>query len=201
MTNEESLRANQIKARGALIGLAALFFLPLLGSFWLYYIGGWRPAGSTNHGELLSPVRQLSELRLQQQGGEPLDAEALLGKWTFVYIDSGDCDETCRNALWVIRQTRLLLAQDMDRVNRIFVAESACCDRDFLDSEHPGLMVVTPDPLAGETALAQFPRDPAVPYAYIVDPLGNLVMRFDTRENPKGLLGDVKKLLKLSHIG
>ena len=34
-----------------------------------------------------------------------------------------------------------------------------------------------------------------------VDPLGNLMMRWDTRENPKGLLSDMKKLLKLSHIG
>ena len=36
---------------------------------------------------------------------------------------------------------------------------------------------------------------------FIIDPLGNLVMRYDARENPKGLLDDLKKLLKLSHIG
>jgi hypothetical protein len=41
-------------------------------------------------------------------------------------------------------------------------------------------------------------REPSI---YVVDPLGNLMMRFDARENPKGLLSDMKKLLKLSHIG
>jgi hypothetical protein len=36
---------------------------------------------------------------------------------------------------------------------------------------------------------------------FIVDPLGNLMMRYDVRQNPKGLLQDLKKLLSLSHIG
>jgi hypothetical protein len=36
---------------------------------------------------------------------------------------------------------------------------------------------------------------------FVVDPLQNIVLRFDARENPKGLLDDLKKLLKLSHIG
>lgn len=201
MTSETNTSTDRAKSRGALIALAALFFLPLLGSFWLYYIGGWRPAGSTNNGELISPVRQLSEIRLQKLDGTPLDAESFSGKWTFVYIDAGNCDETCRNALWAIRQTRLLLAQDMDRVNRVFVAETACCDREFLAAEHPGLQVVEPSPLGGAASLAVFPREAGVPYVYIVDPLGNLIMRFDTRQNPKGLLVDIEKLLKLSHIG
>ena len=61
--------------------------------------------------------------------------------------------------------------------------------------------MITAETDAAREWLSQFPRDPAIPYVYIVDPLGNLMMRFDTRENPKGLLKDLEKLLKLSHIG
>jgi hypothetical protein len=95
----------------------------------------------------------------------------------------------------------LLLAEDMDRVQRVFIADEDCCNDEFLKREHAGLEVITAEDSATSEWLGQFPRDPAVPYVYIVDPLGNLMMRFDTRENPKGLLKDLEKLLKLSHIG
>ena len=40
------------------------------------------------------------------------------------------------------------------------------------------------------------PRD-----VYVVDPLGNLVMRFPSGSDRKGLIKDLDKLLRLSHIG
>ena len=101
------------KGRGALIGLAALFFLPLLGAFWLYYAGGWRPAGATNYGELISPARPLIATTLLNMDGIVASPELFKGKWTLVHLNDGTCDETCRKALWTARQTRLLLAEDM----------------------------------------------------------------------------------------
>lgn len=193
--------------RGALLGLAALFFVPLLGAFWLYYAGGWRPAGSTNHGELITPARPLAASPLQRWDGTAATDGLLRGKWTLLYIDDGACaTPQCRQALWTLRQTRLLLAEDMDRVQRVFVAEAGCCDREYLTHEHPGLIVLTP-PASSPTIDAArawidgFPRIAGQPQVFIIDPLGNLMMRFDLRQNPKGLKSDLEKLLKLSHIG
>lgn len=178
------------RGRRLLFILVALFFVPLAIAFFLYYGPGWRPAGQTNHGELLMPVQAL-----------PADATAFRGKWALVYVGAGRCDEACRTALVFARQTRLSLAQDMQRVVRIFVATGDCCDTEYLEREHPGLQrVAVPDP-AASSLVAAFPATERAHSLFIVDPLGNLVMRYDVRQPPKDLLTDLKKLLKLSHIG
>lgn len=178
--------------RRTLLLLVGLFFVPLLSAFALYYGTGWRPPSGTNHGELLQPLKQL-----------PTAADELRDKWALVYVGNGACaDEVCRHALWTGRQTRLSLNQEMTRVNRVLFATDACCDRAFLDQQHEGIKVFdVTQPAARTELLAQLPPGDLSPYLFIVDPQGNIVMRFDTRENPRGLLDDLKKLLKLSHIG
>ena len=169
--------------------LIALFFAPLGLAFLLYYGGGWRPSGSTNKGELISPPRPVP------------NASAWHGKWTLVYVGDGRCDERCRAALLLTRQTRLALNADMTRVQRVFLATGNCCDRTYLAAEHPDLGVEQVDDAAGAAQLAVFP-DVASGSIYIVDPLGNLMMRHaPTAGLSKDLLEDLRKLLKLSHIG
>jgi hypothetical protein len=174
-----------------LLLLAAIFFVPVAASFILYYGMDWRPSGGTNHGELYTPAPLPA-------GAAPL-AER---RWALVYAGDGACDENCRRSLVFARQTRLSLNQDMTRVNRVFLATGNCCDRAYLAGEHEGLAVldVAADP-ALAPVLAALPATEREHSLYIVDPLGNLVMRYDTRTPPRGLLEDLKKLLKLSHIG
>jgi hypothetical protein len=87
----------------------------------------------------------------------------------------------------------------MTRVQRVFLVASACCDRAYLAAEHPGLRVL--DASAAQSLLAQFPAAQRAQALFVVDPLGNLMMRYDARLPPKGLLEDLKRLLQLSHIG
>lgn len=180
--------------RRTLLLLLALFGLPLAVSFFLYYATGWRPEGTSNHGELFSPV-----VVLDGEGvGEAV--EPLKGKWSMLVVGDGTCDEDCRRALVFARQTRLSLNKEMDRVARVFLPTGGCCDRAYLDGEHPGLKVI--DGMAGrEDLLARIPAQDREHSVFVVDPLGNLVLRYDSREDPKGFLSDMKKLLKLSHIG
>lgn len=183
--------------------LVGVFFVPLALAFLLYYGGsGWRPPGSTNKGELISPPRTLPSVALPSLSGSPLPADAWRGKWTLVYVGDGRCDERCRAALTLMRQTRLALNADMPRVQRIFLATGNCCDRDYLDAQQRGLVVALADNESGATLLAAFPDAQPADAIYIVDPLGNLMMRHAPRAQPsKGLLEDLRKLLKLSHIG
>jgi hypothetical protein len=134
-------------------------------------------------------------------GSEAAGPSELRNKWSLVYIGAGNCDEPCRQALYVMRQTRLSLNNDMTRVERVFLTTGNCCAREFLAQEHPGLIVLDATGAQGARLLDAFPAD-GRPYSlFIVDPLGNLMMSYDARQNPKGLLEDLKKLLRLSHIG
>jgi cytochrome oxidase Cu insertion factor (SCO1/SenC/PrrC family) len=181
--------------------LASLFLLPLIVSFVLYYATDWRPAGSTIHGELIAPPRTLPALSFEGTKAEPANANLFADKWTLVYVGQGECGEACRRSLLVMRQTRLSLNNEMTRVGRVFLATGHCCDQDFLKREHPGLIVIDAAQPRVQTLLGSFPTSERDYSLFVVDPLGNLMMRYDARQNPKGLLEDLKKLLKLSHIG
>jgi cytochrome oxidase Cu insertion factor (SCO1/SenC/PrrC family) len=198
--------SNTPRSRSRFWLLVAVFFAPLLAAFSLYYAGGWRPAGSTNHGDLIHPPRPLPAASLQNLQGAAVPPDALHGKWTLVYIGAGQCDARCREALTLMRQTRLALGDDASRVQRLFLVTQPCCDQTYLDADHPGLITARADDAAGKTIVGIFPRYDNQPVEaagriYIVDPLGNLMMSYAADAKPKGLLEDLKKLLKLSHIG
>ena len=203
-----SIRPHDLRARNLrmLATLGGLFLLPLLLAFYMYYATDWRPVKRVNHGTLITPVRTLPAVHLPQINISESDTAAAAPhefktRWSLVYIGAGNCDEPCRQALYVMRQTRLSLNNDMSRVERVFLTTGNCCAREFLSHEHQGLVVLDAANAEGTRLLREFPAD-GRPYSiFIVDPLGNLMMSYDARQNPKGLLEDLQKLLRLSHIG
>jgi cytochrome oxidase Cu insertion factor (SCO1/SenC/PrrC family) len=199
-TTEPALRARNLRT---LALLAALFVVPLALAFFTYYGTSWRPLARVNHGELIVPARALPPGALPQVLPAPPAARAapFRDKWSLVYLGDGACLDACRQALYVMRQTRLSLNTDMTRVARVFLATGNCCAREFLEHEHAGLVVLDAATPAAQPLLAQFPAVAREHTLFVVDPLGNLMMSYDARENPRGLLEDLKKLLRLSHIG
>lgn len=195
------------RGRRQLLLLAALFFVPLAVAFWMYYgPTGWRPSGNASKGDLIDPARPLAALALTTAGGTQTQPDFLRGKWSLVYVGDGLCDDRCRKALYLTRQSRIALNKDMDRVQRVFLVTGRCCDRGFLAQEHPDLIVARVDDDASAALLEPFPTYGGIPLAdggriFIVDPLGNLLMSYAPTAPDKALLTDMKKLLRLSHIG
>ena len=188
------------RGRRQLLKVAAVFLLPLVAAFALYYGKLWRPTGSSSKGELIAPARPLMVAGLRHADGTPADANPFQDKWTLLYIGDGACDADCRTALIFARQSRLALNNEMTRVQRVFLATGNWCANDYFKAEHPGLIALDAASPAAQPLLAQFPAERAHAL-FIVDPLGNLMMRHDASHTSKDLLEDLKKLLKLSHIG
>jgi hypothetical protein len=169
--------------------LAVLFLGPLLLATLLYYASPWRPVARTNHGVLIEPPRALAD---------PL----FRGKWSLVYVGSGDCPLECRQALYYMRQTHWGLGPLATRVQRLFLIDRGCCAaRAALEQSYPGLIARDESNAPGIGLLSAFPADAREHTVFIVDPRGNLMMRYDLRAPPKGLLEDLKHLLQLSSIG
>jgi len=195
------------RGRRQFLLLAALFFVPLAIAFWLYYgPGGWRPDGGTNQGDLVDPARPLPHVDLPLAGGSPVVADVFRGKWTVLYVGDGACDARCRKALHLTRQSRIALNKDADRVRRVFLVTGNCCDHDFVEREHPDLIVALLGGKDSARLIARFPvyGDGLVGHAgriYLVDPLGNLMMSYAATAPDKALLTDLRRLLRLSHIG
>jgi cytochrome oxidase Cu insertion factor (SCO1/SenC/PrrC family) len=189
--------------RTALVVLFLAFFLPVLGAWYLnVQRPDWLPTGGTNHGTLVQPARALDATGLTDLAGAPLPDHALSGHWTFVYLESDGCGEPCREALYRMRQVRLALGKDMDRVARWLVLPegSPAADLGPLLAEHPGLEVVrAPAAWHERLAAGAAPGEPAP--LHLVDPNGYLMMRFSPALDPGEILDDLKHLLRLSKIG
>jgi cytochrome oxidase Cu insertion factor (SCO1/SenC/PrrC family) len=196
------------RGRRQLLLIAALFFVPLGLAFLLYYgPTGWHPHGGTNQGDLLEPAVPLPAVSLAKPDGTHTTPDFLRGKWTIAYLGQGSCDTRCRKAMYLSRQTRIALNKDMERVQRVFLVTRDCCDTAFLATEHPDVAVaLIGDDAASQALLVSIPALEGTPPAqagrlYVVDPLGNLVLSYSASAPDKALLTDVRKLLRLSHIG
>jgi hypothetical protein len=178
--------------------LLALFFLgPLVLAFVIYYGFDWRPAGSTEHGELLNPPIVVSDTDLGEESAGV--APKLRRKWSLIVLMDNGCDETCQSVLYETRQVRKALSRERDRTQRVMLI-SGEFDRATLELQHPDLIILTAaDPAAREieASFDGLERD----YIYLADPLGNLMMRFPRDTAMKEIHTDLKKLLKLSRIG
>lgn len=195
------------RSRTKFLLLALLFFGPVIFAWWAYYFSdGWRPVGQTEHGDLVHPALPLPAFSLPGTGGQATALSDLKGKWTLLYVDGWDCDTSCVDALYHTRQVRLALGKELDRIQRLFLVNGPCCELRELSAEHPDLRIAWLDgPDAGLVAGALPTYGATEPLqagrVYVIDPLGNLVMSYAPGFEPKGLLSDMKKLLKLSHIG
>ena len=173
---------------------------PVVASYLTYFV--IRPEGRTNYSELIEPLRPMpAGLPLTDLRGDAVNAESLKGQWLLVVVSSGACDAVCERQLWVQRQLRETLGREKDRLDKVWLIDDEVAPRaqTLVAIRTNTSVTVLRVPAA---ALAEWLR-PALGHAlrehmYIVDPLGNWMMRVPADAEPGKLKRDIEKLLRAS---
>jgi len=197
------------KGQRSLLVMAAIFIGPMLLAYLLvnnmHHFGDFN---TRNHGELIEPARPLQDITLSRTSGEEFRLSELRNKWVMVYIGTATCDTKCSENLYKMRQSRLAQGGELKRITRLYISVDGKPGGTLQTvlSEHQGLEVVYGDASQVQQVLQQFGltrqtvADEKIGM-FIVDPLGNLVMRYQTGFEAKGLVKDLSLLLKASYIG
>jgi cytochrome oxidase Cu insertion factor (SCO1/SenC/PrrC family) len=213
-------QANKFK----LLFLLTVVIVPITLATWYYgkaVQGG--VVSTTNKGQLVIPVVDLTTLQLVNAAGKPAYQsfeELTTGvstddykprPWQLLYLGGSECDAACVERLYFLRQIHARLGADGGRVQGVYVQAKAGAHEleselaALMAEEQAGMTVVFADPAALRKALAPSARqgeDPLVQhYIYLADPVGNVMLYFTPKNTPEEILSDLNKLLKQSSLG
>ena len=175
-----------------LLLIAAVTLTPVVASYTAYYLFPRAPAA--NYGALM-PTVPIPGIEGTRPDGSPFRLEDLRGRWVLVAHGGGDCDAGCERKLYATRQARTMQGMEQDRIVRAWFVLGDTAPSAALLAQHPGLVVVR----VPEAVPARFPGG-ASPL-YLIDPLGNLVLRYPDDPDIKGVARDLTRLLRASRIG
>jgi cytochrome oxidase Cu insertion factor (SCO1/SenC/PrrC family) len=186
----------KLSPRAKLVLMLALFALPIAASYLTYYL--WPPARSMNYGELLQG-KSLPDASLLDIDGRMFDTDALRGTWVLLHVDSGACAAACVRKLYVMRQLRTAQGKNMERLERVFLIDDDELPSGTLRREYEGtrFLRARDSPLLAALPVASRLHD----HIYLVDPLGNVVLRYPANSDPARMLKDLVRLLQVSQIG
>lgn len=174
-----------MSARAKIALIFVICAAPIVFGSLAYYLR-WGRVATGNYGELIPP--------------RTLDAapfKPLRGKWVLVTFDPAACPAECEKKLYVVRQVRRAQGPGAERIERLWLVSDGAKPRPAVLSAVEG-SEIRPAAEAGD--LAAFPGERRE-YIYLVDPLGNLMMRFPRDPDPAKMIKDLERLLKLSRIG
>jgi hypothetical protein len=173
---------------------------PLIASYLSYYV--IKPQGRNNYGELIDPRRYpIPDLHASTLDGKPASLNDYRGKWLLVDVGSGDCDEACQKRLYYTRQLRLAQGKEMDRIERIWLITDDKPVDTMLIREYDGMRMLRVNAATLDAWLPAEAGAKPAEHMYIIDPLGNLMMRFPRNADPNKVKKDIARLLRASSIG
>ncbi|MCU0970312.1 MAG: hypothetical protein MUF57_00615 [Gammaproteobacteria bacterium] len=178
--------------------MVVIFALPALAA-WVFYLNPeLLPATRINRGELIEPVRPwTASLGVTRSDGSALDAAAFGDRWTLVVPSRAPCGADCQRRLVDLRQIRLALGESRYVVERLAVLVGD--GRIELGEPLTGTQVAGAPRDSGTQLEAFFGPGPDIwDRIYVVDPFGNLMMRYAADAPAKDVLKDMERLLKAS---
>lgn len=173
---------------------------PLLASYFTYYVA--KPDERNNYGTILDPRQHpIPEMATTTLDGQPRTLADLKGKWIMLRVGGGECLDECHRQLYAMRQWRTMQGKNMERMERVWLITDNEPLETIVLREYDGTEFLR---APAATVAKWLPVDAgttAGDHIYLIDPLGNLMMRFPKQPEPGRVYKDLVKLLKASAIG
>jgi len=216
MDVEKSVGSNRM----VLLLIAGIPVTVILVATWLWYyvVNGEldlvAAVGTSNNGSLVQPPRQLEEVSLADEAALPLKYSELERRWRFLIPGGKNCDQVCESSLYTTRQIHIAMGKEFNRIRRIYLSDTPAADTmmnidylsdqqpapesftELLASQHRGMKVMTLSSTDHQTLLREYAIEPSS--WYLVDPNGWIMMSYDHTVDYKGVMSDLKFLLKNS---
>ncbi len=202
MQASDSLSPTEVKKKTywTLFLVIAACAAPVILSYLTYYV--IKPQARTNYGDLIDPrAYPIPDLGSTATDGTPASLEQFRGKWILLQVDGAGCDAGCQQKLYYMRQLRLTQGKDMDRIERVWLVTDAAPLDIGLMKQYDGTHLLRVDPQKLAAWLPVLEGTKASDHLYMIDPLGNLMMRFPKDPDANKIKKDITRLLKASGIG
>ena len=192
-------RGRTARGRLKMLLVLAVCAAPVVASYLTYFV--LRPEGRSNYGTLILPTRGLPGLALRQLDSGAFAAQGLRGQWLLVVVGPSNCDSACSERLYLQRQLREMLGRERDRVDKVWLVTDDGVLSPALRGAIGGAVPVTAlraDPAEVARWLAPEQGQPLEAHLYIVDPMGEWMMRVPPRPEPSRVKRDLERLLRAS---
>jgi hypothetical protein len=201
-------KPNKGPGRWKLFAVLAVCAAPLIASYFTYYV--IKPkGGETNYGALIDPrAYPIPAMASTSLDGKPAKLEDYKGKWIMLKVGPSDCQQACQDQLFAMRQLRTMQGKEMERIERVWmITDDQPLETMLLRVNDGTRMLRAPAAVVEKWLPLEGGADRASDHVYLIDPLGNLMMRFPKGavssdiEKVKRVHKDIAKLLKASAIG
>lgn len=198
-TTSPSAPQASMRGRAKLFLILLICAAPALASYYVYYFV--RPDARSNYGDLIEPQRPLPPVTLHELDQRPFDPTLLKGKWLMVMVDQASCNEPCADKLYHMRQVRLTTGKERERVQTVWLITDRTSPSAVVLRAYAGTLMLHADEQELKAWLPAAPDSTIEDHIYVVDPHGNLMMRFPKNADPNRTKKDLAKLLSASSIG
>tara|TARA_B110000196_G_C21092420_1_gene638228 strand:+ start:235 stop:819 length:585 start_codon:yes stop_codon:yes gene_type:complete len=186
------------KGKITLIGISLFFFIPIIISWYLvFYSNFMTNSKGVQNGELIEPLITIG--KIEAAGIKTMEKVLISEKWTLVFIEKGQCGELCKQRLYQLRQIRLALGEDRDKVDRLVIFNNQN-NIDEFSEPYSGQKFIDNTFTGHSILFEKFKNfDSANPDSvYLIDPYGFLMMKYSQDFKPKGIIKDIERLIKNS---
>jgi hypothetical protein len=197
----QAARARTASGRVKMLLVLLVCAAPVIASYFTYFV--IRPEGRTNYSSLILPTRSLPPLALKTLDGAAVPAASLRGQWLLVVLGPAACADACERRLFMQRQLREMLGRDRDRVDKVWFVTDGAAVAPLLRSSLEGVPAASVTALRADPAelgrwLEPAPGRALEDHLYLVDPMGEWMLRVPPEPDPTRVKRDLERLLRAS---